>query len=78
MWDFQIGEDVGAAAEELVAELEEGLVGGVVIIVFFVLILVVVVVVVVVVLLLPSVVGAAFRLVVLDFGGPGFVEDAVV
>jgi hypothetical protein len=75
MWDFQIGEDVGAAAEELVAELEEGLVGGVVIIVFFVLILVVVVV---VVLLLPSVVGAAFRLVVLDFGGPGFVEDAVV
>jgi hypothetical protein len=74
MWDFQIGEDVGAAAEELVAELEEGLVGGVVIVVFFILILMMVVV----VLLLPSVVGAAFRLVVLDFGGPGFVEDAVV
>ena len=75
MRDFQIGEDVGAAAEELVAELEEGLVVRVVVVVFFVLILVVVVV---VVLLLSSVVGAAFRLVVLDFGGPGFVEDAMV
>ena len=75
MRDFQVREDVGAAAEELVAELEEGLVVRVVVVVFFVLILVVVVV---VVLLLPSVVGAAFRLVVLDFGGPGFVEDAMV
>ena len=74
MRDFQIGEDVGAAAEELVAELEEGLVVRVVVVVFFVLIMVVVVV----VLLLSSVVGAAFRLVVLDFGGPGFVEDAMV
>lgn len=75
MRDFQVREDVGAAAEELVAELEEGLVVRVVVVVFFVLILVVVVV---VVLLLSSVVGAAFRLVVLDFGGPGFVEDAMV
>ena len=74
MRDFQVREDVGAAAEELVAELEEGLVVRVVVVVFFVLILVVVVV----VLLLSSAVGAAFRLVVLDFGGPGFVEDAMV
>lgn len=74
MRDFQVREDVGAAAEELVAELEEGLVVRVVVVVFFVLIMVVVVV----VLLLSSVVGAAFRLVVLDFGGPGFVEDAMV
>lgn len=75
MRDFQVSEDVGAAAGELVAELEEGLVLRVVV-VFFVLIFVVVVM--IVVLLRFLVMGAAFGLVVADFGGPGFVQDVVV